>query len=157
MENIGLPSYKIQKLNEVIKPAILEHGENMIVDQDQKIVLTASGILAQFPDGGRNYDRKKLLETYLTPLFNHGFLSKTKDPRDRARDIFWIPTKFENQNATAESALIDTSTLDVQCVTSFVETHVISRLNKDEYQFFNTNDEVISVEELGKEVTRIDI
>lgn len=157
IENTGLPSYKIQKFNDVIKPAILEHGEEVEVDEESKTVLTASQILTWFTETNRNYSRKKLLETFLTPLFNHGFLAKTKDPRDRARDIFWVPESFENQNATTESTLINTSTLDDQCVESFLEEHIVSRYNKDEYQFYNTEEEIISVEDLATHVTRIDI
>ena len=157
IENTGLPSYKIQKFNDVIKPAILEHGEVVEVDGESKTVLTASEILTWFTVTNSNYSRKKLLETFLTPLFNHGFLSKTKDPRDRARDIFWIPESFENQNATTESTLINTSTLDEQCVELFLKEHIVSRYSTDEYQFYNTKEETISVAEIAKQVTMIDI
>lgn len=158
IDNSGIPSHKIQTFNNVIKPAIQEHGNEMSVEGKELTVLTAGEILSYYKEQKeKNYSRKQLLETYLIPLSQHGFIEKTRDPTNRTRDIFWIPERFENDDATVESTLFDTSTLDESCVTSFLENHVIHRLNKEEYTFYNTENEIISVEELSELVTRIDI
>ena len=158
IENSGIPGHKIQTFNEVIKPSIDEFGVELRVEDNNLSVQTASEILEQYKERRENsYSRKQLLETYLIPLSQHGFLGRTQDPRNKTRDVFWIPERFQDEDATVESTLFDTSTLDDSCVTSFVKEHIISRLKNKEYQFYNTNDEKISVEEIPKEVTKIDI
>lgn len=158
IDNTGIPSHKIQTFNEVIKPAIQTNGHQMNVEGINLIALTASEILVHYKEQKeKSYSRKQLLETFLIPLSQHGFVERTRDPVNRTRDIFWIPEKYEQEDATIESTLIDTSTLDESCVRSFVNNHITQRLKEEEYQFYNTNDDLISVEELCKQVTRIDI
>lgn len=93
----------------------------------------------------------------MIPLSQHGFLERTKDPTNKTRDIFWIPERYLNQNATVESTLIDTSTLDESCVSLFIKKYITSRYKEEEYQFYDLNDQTISVEELCKQVIRIDV
>ncbi|WP_133936211.1 hypothetical protein [Candidatus Nitrosarchaeum limnium] len=158
IENTGIPSHKIQAYNEVIKPSILKHGKEMSVEGQNLVVQTVAQILEQYQEHReRTYSRQQLLETYLIPLVENGFLERTKDPTNKTRDIFWIPERYQQVDATTESTLIDTKTLDESCVRSCLEKYIIRRYEKEEYQFYNTNDEIISVEELCKQVTRIDI
>ncbi len=158
IDNPGIPSHKIQSFNDVIKPAIEEHGREIFADGTDLIALTASEILPYWKEQKeKNYSRKQLLETILTPLSQHGFIEKTRDPDNRTRDIFWIPERFENKDATVESTLFDTTTLDELRVRAFLDKHVTQRLKEKEYQFYNTKEETISVAEIAKEVTRIDI
>ena len=98
-----------------------------------------------------------MLETILIPLAQYGFLERTKDPDNKSRDIFWIPERYLEHDATVESTLIDITSLDESCVRLFVKNHLEQRYNEEEYTFYNPNDKVISVEELCKQVTSIDV
>jgi hypothetical protein len=157
IDNLGIPSHKIQAFNDVIKPAIEEHGREIFADGTELIALTATEILTHYKkQKEKNYSRKQLLETFLTPLSQYGFIEKTRDPENKTRDIFWIPERFENKDATIESTLFDTTTLDELRVRTFLDKYVTRRLKEEEYKFYNTDDEILSVEELSKQVTRID-
>ncbi len=157
IDNTGIPSHKIRTFNEVIKPTILTHGKNIHVEGKDLQVLIASEILTHYKElKEKNYNRQQLLETILIPLTQYGFLERTKDPNNKSRDIFWIPDRYLEHDVTVESTLIDTTTLDESCIRSFVKNHFEQRYKEEEYQFYNTNDKVISVEELCIEVTSID-
>jgi len=151
VDNQGIPSQKIQTFNEVIKPSIQEHGREVNVEEQELVVQIASEILEQYQEHReKTYSRKQLLETFLIPLSQHGFLGRTRDPTNRTRDIFWVPERYENVDATVESTLLDITTLDESCVSSFLEEHVTSRLENKEYQFYDTKEKIISIEELSK-------
>ena len=157
-ENTSIPAHKIQTFNEVIKLSILENGRETIIEEENHSVLTASEILKDYNEHKeQNYSRQQLLETYLVPLSENGFLERTTDPTNKSQHIFWIPERYQRIDANLESTLIDTSTLDESCVSACLEKYIIHRYKKEEYQFYNTNDEIISAEELAKEVTRIDV
>ncbi|MDH3191938.1 MAG: MarR family winged helix-turn-helix transcriptional regulator [Nitrosopumilus sp.] len=40
-------------------------------------------------------DRKKLVETYLAPFVDHGYLEKEKDQSNTSRDVYSITPRFE--------------------------------------------------------------
>lgn len=153
IENTSIPSHKIQTFNEVIKPSILEHGKEIFIEGKKLSVLIASEILEDYKEHKeKNYNRQQLLETYLIPFYENGFLERTQDPNNKTRDIFWIPERYQQKDATLESTLIDTSTLNESCVRSCLEKYITRRYKKEEYQFYNTNDEIMSLEELSKQV-----
>lgn len=94
---------KIQFFNEKIRPFLLERLDSS----------TAREIAEPL-----NFDRKKLLESYLTPYTDHGYLEKEQDPSNRSRDLYSLSPKYEKQEASIFSTLIDTSTIDISCLKS---------------------------------------
>ena len=117
---------KIQFFNEKIRPYLLGRLDGS----------PAREIAEQV-----NSDRKKVLETFLTPLVDHGYLEKEKDPSNHSRDLFSLSPKFEKDEANIFSTLIDTSTIDISCLKNILEC----RLNSG-YIIVNSKGENTSVE-----------
>ena len=125
---------KIQFFNEKIKPVLLG-----------KLVSTIAREIADELD----LDRKKLLETYLTPLVDHGYLESSPDTENRTRLVFSITPKYLNEDASFESTFIDTSTLDNSCLKSAFEYRL-----EQGYKIVNSKGEFIDLDAFLNESNR---
>ena len=125
---------KIQFFNEKIKPVLLG-----------KLVSTIAREIADELD----LDRKKLLETYLTPLVDHGYLESSPDTENRTRLVFSITPKYLNEDASFESTFIDTSTLDNSCLKSSFEYRL-----EQGYKIVNSKGEFIDLDAFLNESNR---
>ncbi len=156
--SLGIPSHKIQFFNEYAKPAIQENGNGVHVETIVK-GLIASEITDFYikHKQGIKTDRKKILETYLKPLVNYGFLESQQDPRDKTRSIFWISSSYENKDAETESTLIDVSMLDKACVESYLDKILRRRLDENKVKVIDIDGSPLTLEELRDMVCTIDI
>ena len=125
---------KIQFFNEKIKTVLLG-----------KLVPTIAREIADELD----LDRKKLLETYLTPLVDHGYLESSPDTENRTRLVFSITPKYLNEDASFESTFIDTSRLDNSCLKSAFEYRL-----EQGYKIVNPKGESIDLDTFLKESNR---
>ncbi len=150
--------YKIKVFNEDIRPAILQNGteKNLILSGTVK-GLTANEIADILSKKGNTTDRQRLQESILKPLADHGFLEKARDPQNNARDIYYLPERFVNQEASVESTLIDVSTLDDSCLDLFVNQYLKQRFAKGEITIENVRGESINIEQLLEILHSIDI
>jgi len=139
-----IQSYKIKFFNDHIRPAILEHGkEKQFVDGSIKC-LTASEIAEILTNRGRTTDRQKLQETFLKSFVDHGFLEEFIDPDNKSRHIYALSTTYVGKEATIESSLIDTSSLDISCVESFVNEYIKQRFDSGNLKILDENDNDIT-------------
>lgn len=122
--------YKIKVFNEKIRPVILEHGIEQSTVSGILKGLIASEIVEHI--GEKEKGRQKYQETFLKPLSDLGFLEETFDPSNRTRHIYFLPGKYQKEEATIESTLIDISMLDDSCVNSFIEQYIKQRFEKGE-------------------------
>ena len=83
---------------------------------------------------------KQIRENYIKTLFEHGYLEKDHDPRNRNRDAYW-PSEG---NSNSKSPLIAISSINTSCIESFVNK---MNLRRFEYGY---KDNKISVSELVK-------
>ncbi len=157
--NLGLPSHKIQFFNDYVKPAIKNTSNEVNIGNKVVHGLIAAEIAEYYIEKkqGINTDRKKILETYLKPLTEYGFLESQKDPRDNSRHIFWISSSYENKDAETESTLIDVSTLDKACVESYLEEYLRRRLDENKVKVIDIDGSPLTLEELRDMVCTIDI
>lgn len=88
-------------------------------------------------------DRQRLVETYLTPFVEHGYLEKEKDPSNTSRDIYSLVPRYEKDTAGIFSTLIDTSTIDISCLKIALE----QRLEQG-YKIVNSQGIVVSLQEV---------
>ncbi|MBC8250558.1 MAG: hypothetical protein H8E89_03115 [Candidatus Nitrosopelagicus sp.] len=150
--NISLT--KIQFFNQYIKPAIKTIGKEISTVNDVIVAATAreiaEWIVSEF---SRTTDRKRLLETHLQPLVEHGYLEQMEDPTNRKQNLFFIPPRYQDEDAKLESTFIDISTIDDSCVIEFKEKYLDCRL---EYQIIDKMGHEITFDELIKVVTSID-
>ena len=117
--------YKIKVFNEKIRQVILKHGNEHSTLSGVLKGLTASEIVEHV--GEKEKGRQKYQETFLKPLSDQGFLDETLDPNNRTRHIYCLPEKYQKEDATIESTLIDISILDDSCVDSFVKQYIKHR------------------------------
>ena len=125
---------KIQYFNEKIKPILLGKLSSC----------TAREIADKL-----NLDRKRLLETSLTPLVDHGYLESTTDLSNRTQLLFSIAPKYVDKDASFESTFIDTSTLDNSCLKSAFECRL-----EQGYKIVNFKGESVDFEIFLKESNR---
>ena len=104
-----------------------------------------------------NLDRKKILENYLKPLSEHGYLEEAQDPRNKSRNIYWIAKQYEGKEAGFESTLIDISALSDSGVRVYIEKYLECRFDSGNLTIFDSENQKINPEELYKTVTSIDI
>ena len=88
-----------------------------------------------------NSDRKKVLETYLIPFVDHGYLEKEQDQSNRSRDLFFLSPKYEKDEASIFSTLIDVSTIDILCLKNTLECRL-----EQGYSIVSSNGETVSVD-----------
>lgn len=119
---------KIQFFNEKIRPFLLERLD----------ASTAREIAEHL-----NTDRKKILETYLVPYVDHGYLEKEQDPSNRSRDLFSLSPKYEKQEASIFSTLIDTSTIDISCLKNTIECRL-----EQGYKIVSSEGKIVSLEDV---------
>ena len=97
---------KIQFFNEKIRKFFLERLDSAIARE-----------IAEYLE----MDRKKLLENYLIPLIDHGYLEKELDPTNRSRDVYSLAPRYEKEEASIFSTLIDASTINISCLKNTLE------------------------------------
>lgn len=130
----SLPTTKIQFFNEKIKPILLG-----------KLVPTTAREIAD----ELNLDRKKLLETYLTPFVDHGYLESSIDITNRTQLVFSVAPRYVNKEASFESTFIDTSPLDNSCLKSSIECRL-----EQGYKIVNPKGESIDLDVFQTESNR---
>jgi hypothetical protein len=162
-ESTTIPISKIQFFNDVIRQLLIS-----IQDKDDykvelvngsKHVITASELADYVKSTSKksNQDRKKILENYLEPLSEHGYLEMAQDPRNRTRNIYWLVKQYENKNAGLESMLIDISILSNSGVEVYIEKYIKCRFDSKELTIMNKDSQDITPEQLYEIVTAIDI
>jgi len=162
-ESTTIPTSKIQFFNDVIRPAIISIQENeeykVEFANEDKHVITASELSDYVKSKYKksNIDRKKILENYLEPLSEHGFLEVAQDPRNRTRNIYWLAKQYEDNKAGFESTLIDISTLSDSGVRVYIKKYLECRLDSGNLTIVNAENKNIDTEQLYKTVTSIDI
>jgi len=155
-EQKEIQSYKIKFFNDHIRPAILEHGKEKSIISGNIQCLTVSELGDILSQKEIVIDRQRLQETILKPLSDHGFLEKFRDPDNNSRDIYMIADTFLEKQASIESTLIDTSTLDNSCVKSFVNKYLEQRFNKGILEIKDENGNKITPNELVDILYKID-
>ena len=162
-ESTTIPTSKIQFFNDIIRTGIIsiQDNDDFKADfvNDSKFVMTASEIsdFVKLKDKKSNLDRKKILENYLEPLSEHGYLEMAQDPRNRTRNIYWLAKQYEDKKAGFESTLIDISTLSDSGVRLYIEKYIQCRFDSDILTILDTDNRLISPEQLYKTVISIDI
>lgn len=119
---------KIQFFNENIRKFFLERLDSAIARE-----------IAEY----LGMDRKKLLENYLIPLIDHGYLEKELDPTNRSRDVYSLAPRYEKEEASIFSTLIDASTINISCLKNTLEC----RLDQG-YKIVNSKGLVVSLESI---------
>ncbi len=117
---------KIQFFNEKIRPFFVGR-------LDSAIALEIAEYLKM--------DRKQLLENYLTVFVDHGYLEKERDPTNRSRDLYWISSRYEKEDASIFSTLIDASIIDISCLKNTLECRL-----QQGYKIVNSAGSVVSLE-----------
>ena len=125
---------KIQFFNEKIRPILL----------GKLVSSTAREIADEL-----NLEKKKLYETILKPLDDHGYLESLPDPEYRNRLVFSVAPKYLNEDASFESAFIDTSTLNNSCLKSAFECRL-----EQGYKVVNSKGESVDFEVFLNESNR---
>jgi hypothetical protein len=162
-ESTTISTSKIQFFNDVIRPAIIDiqDKEEFQVDliTGSKYVLTASE-LSDFVESKHkksNLDRKKILENYLEPLSEHGYLEMAQDPRNRTRNIYWLAKQYKDKKAGLESTLIDISTISDSGVEVYIEKYIQCRFDSKELTILDKDNQSITPKQLCKSIISIDI
>lgn len=162
-ESNSISTSKIQFLNDIIRPALISIQDNEDYKVEfatgSKYVMTGSELSEYNRSINKksNLDRKKILENYLKPLFEHGFLEEAEDPRNRKRHVFWLSKTIEDKEASVESTIIDISTLADSGVRVFIEKYLQHRFDTDVLTILDADGHTITPEQLYKTVTSIDI
>ena len=127
---------KIQFFNEKIRPFLLGR-----LDKSPAIEIAEH----------LESDRKKILETYLIPFVEHGYLEKEQDPDNRSRDLYSLSLKYEKQQASIFSTLIDVSTIDISCLKNTLECRL-----EQGYKIVSSKGEVCSIDDVVNNQEAID-
>jgi DNA-binding MarR family transcriptional regulator len=117
---------KIQFFNEKIRTFFVERLDSAIASE-----------IAEY----LKMDRKKLLENYLVPFIDHGYLEKERDPTNKSRDVYSIAPRYEKEVASIFSTLIDASTIDISCLKNSLECRL-----QQGYKIVNSKGSVVSLE-----------
>ena len=120
---------KIQFFNEKIRKFFLERLDSAIAREIAESL---------------NMDRKKLLENYLIPLIDHGYLEKESDTTNRSRDVYFLAPRYEKEEASIFSTLIDASTIDISCLKSSLGCRL-----EQGYKIVNSKGSVVSLESIA--------
>jgi len=156
-DSLHIAANKIRYFNENIKPAINANGYQMTIGESTIKCLSAREIAEWINENKKlSTDRQKLLESYLQPLADHGFLEEFVDPTNAKRHLFSVPKRFQEQDATSESTFIDESTMDDSCVKSFIERYLFRRLSKGNIEFVDQNGNKITIDQLLDIIIQID-
>ena len=157
-EQKEIQSYKIKYFNDHIKPAIQEDGKEKSLVTGKTKCLTVSGIVDVLSQKEKKVtvDRQRLQETILKPLVEHGFLEQFPDDDNLSRYVYTIANRFLEKDASVESTLIDTSTLDTSCVKSFLGDYIEQRFNQGTLEILDENRNKITLIELVDTLCKID-
>lgn len=149
---------KIQFFNMHIKPAIKKIGKEKTLVDGTVICASARELADEIKVNNPEIttDRKKLLETYLQPLTEHGYLEKFEDPENRRQHLYSLAPRYQNEDASIESTFIDMSTIDDSCLNIFKEKWLNCRFDSetrivdmkgDEITFLQLLDIVTSIDD----------
>ncbi len=138
--------YKIKTFNESIRPIIIQHGKEQCILNGNVKCLTASEILEHLDKSITG--RQKFQETILKPLVDQGFLDESVDPSNKSRHIYYLPQRYQNEEAVLESTLIDVSLLDESCLDLFIEKYIKRRFDNGELTIEDENENAINPEQL---------
>ena len=121
-----IPLTKLQYFNKNIRPILLKYGKDKesVYGYNTKS-LTAREIADNINiDSNIITDRKKLLENYLEPLVEHGYLEAVQDPDHKSQYLYNLTPRYTKEEAVLESTLIDESTMDDSCLNVFKENYL---------------------------------
>jgi len=140
-----LPPHKKTWYGEIFLNAWKENSEEIEDLKISKPVLTGSRIKDYIEEKTRGkVNVKAIRETFLEPLYEHGYLDKTRDPRIYTRDVYW-PV---NENEKNKTSLIVITSFNASGVKSCLEKYLQRRF---EYTYQN---EILSEEQLVQNVIR---
>lgn len=155
-EPMNITLTKIQFFNKHIKPAIKVGKEKFLIDGPVTCASAreiADEIKNNNPEITTN--RKKLLETYLQPLAEHGYLEEFEDPDNRKQHLFFLAPRYQKEDASIESTFIDISSIDDSCLNVFKEKWLNCRFDS-ETRMVDMKGGVITFPQLLDIVTSID-
>jgi hypothetical protein len=155
-QSMEIQPYKIKQFNEYIRKFILESGTSKTIATNTVLCLTATQIAELFSIHGIYTDRQRLQETILKPLSQHGYLEEFQDPENRSRHVYAVSSQYVTTEASIESTLIDTSTLDVSCVDSFIDQFLKHRFHTGMITILDKDGSEITLETLCNVVKQID-
>ena len=139
-ESDSLPPHKRIWYREVFLTSWKKNSETIEDLKISKPVLTGTRIKDFIEDSSdAKANVKAIRETFLEPLYEHGYIDKTRDPRIHTRDVYW-PV---NENEKTKTSLIAIASFDVSCVRACLEKYLKQRFA---YAFQNktiTEDELI--------------
>ena len=140
---------KIQFFNDKIKPAVQNIGIVYKIIEGKVLAATAREIADEINEKEPNLsiDRKKLLENYLQPLTDHGYLDDYTDPNQKNRYIFSIAPRYREKDAQFESTFIDESTIDDLCVEVFIKKYFECRLESEKIKYIDHFNKQVSLNE----------
>ncbi len=157
--------HKIQFLNNIFKGTVKEIiSERSKIDQEKFSEFKLSDVwvtslqvaeYAQSKTNNKSMHRQKVQETFLSPLWRHGYLESKTDPENNSRYVFKISPKYDKDNADLESTLIDTSSLDDSCLRVFIEKYLKQRFDSGKLKVFDGHGNLISLENLPKLLMQI--
>jgi hypothetical protein len=162
-ESTTISTSKIQFFNDVIRPAIIDIQDKeefyVALIDGSKYVITASELsdYVKSKHMKSSLGRKNILENYLEPLSEHGYLEMAQDPRNRTRNIYWLAKQYYDKKAGLESTLIDISTLSDSGVEVYIEKYIKCRFDSEELTILDKCNQSITPEQLYTTVVSIDI
>jgi hypothetical protein len=124
-----VPPNKITWFREVFILAFEKSGQMVDFSSNNGVlerrVITGLQLVQHIEETGRGKTTtKQIRETYLETLFDNGMIEKEKDPRNKTRDVYWLPEGYEKNT---ESSLVVISSLDESCVTLCLEKYLKQR------------------------------
>ena len=159
--------HKIQFLNDIFKGTVQEiinserkqnKEQKTLSDKKLSEVWVTSLQVAEYAQSKTNnksIHRQKVQETFLSPLWRHGYLESKTDPENNSRYVFKISPKYDDKDADLESTLIDTSSLDGSCLRVFIEKYLKQRFDSGKLKVFDEKNNEISLENLPKLLIQI--
>jgi len=156
-ETLEIQSYKIKVFNEQIRPALLHNGIEKNLLSGKIKSLTASELVEILEKTNTTVDRQRLQETILKPLVDHGYLEKARDDSNKTRDIYYLSSRYTENQASLESTLIDVSAIDLTCLDSYVNQYLKQRFDNGIITIEDEQGNSISIEELLKLLHSIDV
>lgn len=149
--------YKIKVFNEQIRLALLQNGIDRNLLSGKIKCLTANELVEILEKTNTTVDRQRLQETILKPLAEHGYLEKARDESNKTRDIYYLPLRFIENQASLESTLIDVSAIDSTCLDSYVNQYLKQRFDNGIITLEDEKGNSISIEELLTLLHSIDV
>ena len=122
-----IPLTKLQYFNRHIRTVLLKHGKDKESVYGYATKCLTAREMADYINLEANViaERKKLVENYLEPLTEHGYLEASQDDNRKSQYLYNLTPRYTKEEAVLESTLIDESTMDDSCLNVFKEKYLI--------------------------------